>query len=57
MMLTPPQLPSVHYNPSCDGCESDAEEKSMPKESLVENNVAKEKLSVIYTFTLHKIQR
>jgi len=50
MMLTPPQLPSVHYNPSCDGCESDAEEKSMPKESLVENNVAKEKLSVIYTF-------
>jgi len=26
MMITPPQLPSVHHNPSCDGCERDAEE-------------------------------
>jgi len=35
-MLTPLQLPSVHHNPSCDGCESDAEENRMIKESLVD---------------------
>jgi len=26
-MLTLPQLPSVHHNPSCDACARDAEEK------------------------------
>jgi len=25
MMLTPLQLPSIHHNPSCDGCAHDAE--------------------------------
>jgi len=28
-MLTPLQLPSVHHNPSCDGCARDAEENRM----------------------------
>jgi len=47
MMLTPPQLPSVYHNPSCDGCASDGEENRMRKKSLVDKNVAKERLSVI----------
>jgi len=33
---TPLQLPSVHHNPSCDGCARDAEEYKMGKKSLVE---------------------
>jgi len=33
---SPLQLPSVHHNPSCDGCAHDAEEeKMMQKEGLV----------------------
>jgi len=34
-MRAPPQLPSVHHNPSCDGCARDAEENRMRKDSLV----------------------
>jgi len=30
-LLTPLQLPSVHHNPSCDGCARDAEENRMRK--------------------------
>jgi len=33
-MLTPLQLPSVHRNPSCDGCARDAEENRKQKEGL-----------------------
>jgi len=43
MMLTPLQLPFVHYNPCCDGCARDAEENRMRKESIVEKNISKEK--------------
>ena len=50
MLFTPLQLPYVHYYPSCGGCARDTEENRMRKESLVEKNVAKERLSVIYTF-------
>jgi len=50
MMFTPLQLPSVHHNPSCDGCARDAEEKRMWKESSIETNVAKERLNAIYSF-------
>jgi len=50
MVLTLLQLPAVQHNASCDGCVRDAEENKMWKESLVENNVAKEKLNVIYNF-------
>jgi len=34
-VLAPLQLPSVHHNPSCDGCARNAEENRMQKESLV----------------------
>ena len=37
MMHTPPQLPSVCHNPSCDGCARDAEESRMRKKNLVDN--------------------
>jgi len=36
MMLTPPQLPSVHHNLSCDGCARTAEENRMGKESVLD---------------------
>jgi len=29
MIFAPLQLPSVHHNPSCDGCVRDTEEKRM----------------------------
>jgi len=49
MMFTPLQLPYVHHNPFCDGCARDAEDNRMRQESG-RQNVAKERLSVIYTF-------
>jgi len=45
---TPLQLPSVHQNPSCDGCTRDAEErKDNAKREFVQQDVAKERLGVI----------
>jgi len=35
VMLTPLQPPSVHHNPSCDGCARDAKEERSRKEILV----------------------
>jgi len=35
-MLKPLQLPSVQYNPSCDGCARDAEENRMRNNNLVD---------------------
>jgi len=35
-MLTPLQSPSVYHNPSCDGCERDAEENGTRKTNLVD---------------------
>ena len=49
MMLAQLQLSSVYHNPSCDGCARDAEENPIRKE-FGRQNVAKERLSVIYTF-------
>jgi len=48
-MLTPLQMLSLHYNPSCDGCARDAEESRM-REEFGRQNVDKERLNVIYTF-------
>jgi len=31
MMLTPLQPPSIHHNPSCDGCACDPEDNRMWK--------------------------
>jgi len=51
MIVTSLQLPSVHHNPSCDGCARDAEENTRWKQrELGRQNVAKEWLSVICTF-------
>jgi len=51
MMLTPLQLPSVHYNPSCHGCAHDPEEKKEnAKKEFCRPNVERERLSVIQTF-------
>jgi len=42
------QLPSVHHNPSCDGCKHDAEErKDDAKRGFGQQNVAKVRLGVI----------
>ena len=49
MMLTPLQLPSVYHNPFCDGCARKAEENRVRNKSG-RQNVAKERLRVIYTF-------
>jgi len=38
---SPLQLPSVHHNPSCDGCTRDAEENRMRRE-FGRQNVANE---------------
>jgi len=35
-MLTPLHLPSVHRNPSCDGCARGTEENGIRKGSLVD---------------------
>jgi len=35
MMLSPLQLPSVHHDPSCDGCAGDAEQNQMRNRSVV----------------------
>jgi len=34
MMFTPLQLPSLHHNPSCDGCARDDEEKENAKQEF-----------------------
>jgi len=48
---SPLQLPSVHHNPSCDGYAHTAEErKDNAKKGFWQQNVAKEKLGVIWTF-------
>jgi len=49
-MFTPLQLPSIHHNLSCDGCARDAEENRKAKRGFVRQDVAKERLAVIYTF-------
>jgi len=41
MTLTPLQLPSVHHNPSCDGCARDDEDNRMRKRSLVDTMTVK----------------
>jgi len=55
MMFTPLQLPSVYHNPCCDGVCTWCWRKSNAKEEFARQNVAKERLSVIYTSVVRRL--